>query len=122
MLNNNIPRGDASYRYWDEDYDKFVCSQTEWKSSIVTQVENHLNAKMNGELLHEKTDFYDWYSSIRDDNYSVIVKVGERPLYITINNPMYLFMNDYGIEKSCNTYIGAWVGEKSIVSTYDEKI
>lgn len=120
--NYDLPdhRGDANYKRWDEDYNTFVNSQNEWKNAIVALVESHLNAKTNGELIPEKTDFYDWYSSIRDANYSVIIKIDKMPLDIDIKNPLYQFMKDYGIEQSYNTYIGVWIGDKAVVSTYDE--
>lgn len=113
-------RGDVKYKGWDKDYEIYAATQKEWKNAITTLVESHINAKKNGEQLHEKTDFYDWYSGIRDANYSVIIRIDKMPLNIGIENPLFQFMKDYGIEQQHNSYIGVWIGEDAVLSAYDK--
>lgn len=120
--NYNLPdhRNDSNYRQWNDDYEMFKVSQTEWKNAIVSLVESDMNAKIVGKFLSEKKDFYDWYSDIRDPNFSVIIMINEMPVNINMRNPLYQFMEDYDIDHSYKTYIGVWEGDKSKLSMYDE--
>lgn len=120
--NYNLPdhRDDPEYNRWDDDYTEFATLQSEWKSAIASLVENHMNAKVIGEELVKKSDFYDWYKDVRNDNYSLIIKIKEMPSDVRMSSPLYQFMKDYKIDYGKKSYIGVWTGETSLVCTSDE--
>lgn len=110
-------RGEAEYAQWDLDYATFLPTMNENEAKLSAIVNEQNEAKELGEKLKCEQDFREWYSGIRNKNYTVIIRMNNIPKDLSTDNPMYNFLKDYSIDTLQEAYIGVWSGERAIVST-----
>lgn len=114
-------RGDEAYLNWDDDYKKYTSQQASWKESIVSLVDQHLEAKEVGENLSSINDFSSWFEAIQNSNFTIIIEKNQRQTYDTDNFAFGYMIDNFGIDVEQVNYIGVWKGNEKISSTNDEK-
>lgn len=115
-------RNDMSYIMWDDDYEEMSDKRTEWMLSVQENLDYHLKAKKNGEILNNIDDFSKWYEYIKNPNYSVVLMIKEMPKNITEDNPLMTLLYDYEIDLSQKHYMGVWKGDNAIYSSVDDEV
>lgn len=114
-------RDDATYAKWDSDYIAYKASQAEWKESIVSKIDRHLEAKEQGKKLKYIDDFSSWYENIQNDNYTIIVTKNK---YFESNSEDKVFnrmLSDWKIDMTQPAYIGLWSGSKCQFSSNEDE-
>lgn len=119
--NYKIPdhRGEEKYRCWNEDYANYLDKQSEWRNSIQKTVDSHKEAKTIGDGLPTITDFYEWYSEIKNNNFSTIIIVKTKAR-VDRKNPVHILLRDCNIDKNLDSYIGVWNGNDVVDEKYNE--
>lgn len=118
--NYDLPdhRGDIQYAKWDEDYEAYALLQKEWKDSIMSIVDQHLEAKETGEKINSINDFLNWFEYIQNENYTVIiVKKDYLDAYNTHDLAFDFILAKWGIDEVQNNYIGIWQGQTALFYT-----
>ena len=114
--NYDLPdhRGDIEYAKWDEDYDEYALLQRDWKESILSIVDQHLEAKELGEKISSISDFSDWFGHIQNENYTIIIEKDQFDIYNTHDLAFDMILEKWRIDETGKNYIGIWQGETDL--------
>ena len=103
-------RSDSRFASWNEDYEEMARARDAWARALQSELDIHFKAKEIGLQLKSIEDFREWYDCIRNDNYSVVVRIGKMPEGLSEKNPFYKMLTDYGVDYNGETYVGVWSG------------
>lgn len=113
-------RGDPEYSQWDEDYEAFLPTMKKYETTVAARVKEKTRIRDLEKTLKEETDFYGWYSKIRDKYTTVIIRMKKIPKNLPSDNVMFHFMKEYSISPTGDSYVGIWTNKKAVVSKYND--
>ena len=112
-------RGDPKYSHWDKEYENHKSYIDDHIHTATTIVDSIAEGKQIGANLKQKTDFYEWLSKIRNQNFTVIVRVNDIPETSSTDSHLYHFLSEFSLQPSKDHYIGLWNERSIICETYD---
>ena len=114
-------RNDVSYNQWKNEYLEYKEASLSWEDIVEKRVISYLQARDVDAAVRDIEDFDTWYSMIRNDNFTVIIKKNGVVDESKAPKRYLLFADKYKIDNSEEYYLEAWIGNKCISDIDDGK-